>query len=107
MMVTQSQIIKGVSNYFEAEICQKASGLMQFGAYFMLPSISARVQAALTDPKVIPMLSDVINADGLYNLDEIKDRAAKAMKHCGRLEFYGLILNSEDVDLLYDYIKRA
>lgn len=106
-MVNQEQIIKGICNYYEAEICKKASGLMQFGAYFLLPSIPARVQSLLADPKVSPILSDLRNEDGLYDLEEVKKRAAEAMRHVGRLEMYGLILNGDDVEMIYNYIKRS
>ena len=106
-MVTQEQIIKGIANYYEVEICQKASGLMQFGAYFLLPSIPARAQSILSDPKVSPILSDLRNEDGLYDLEEVKKRASEAMRHVGRLEIYGVALNDDDVNMIYNYIKRS
>ena len=38
-MVTLDQIKRGVASYYEAEFCQKSTGLGKFAAYFMMPSL--------------------------------------------------------------------
>jgi len=106
-MVNQEQIIKGITNYYEKEICQKASGLMQFTSYFMLPAIPNKVKTVLEGMDKDPLISDLINADGMIDLDAVKERATVAMKHCGRIEVYGLYLNMDDVNMIYDYIMRS
>lgn len=107
MTVTTEQVLKGVQSYYEAEFCQKASGVDKFAAYFMLPSIPSIVQAKLEQFKGSPLANGLINADGLIELDEVRTRAAEAMKHCGAIDIMGFRLGVNDVDKLYEAIWRS
>lgn len=107
MMVTVDQICRGFAEYYETEVCQKASGIGQFGAYFMLPSINGIIRRKYEELRGSDLLRDIISEDGLLDLDQAHARAAEAMQHCGSLEVAGFKLTSADVDALYSAIKSA
>ena len=107
MTVTMDQLQRGVVSYYEAEIAQRASGVGQFAAYFIMPSIPGMVAQKVEQFRNLPIASGLITADGLVDIDAVRDRAAEAMKHCGSIELYGFRLNADDVTKLYDHIRRA
>lgn len=106
-MVTVDQIINGVLSYYETEIAQKATGAGKFAAYFAMPSIPNIVRTRVESFRGSPLAEGLINADGLVDLEAVRDRAAQAMQRCGSLDVMGFRLDSSDVDLLYDKIRRA
>lgn len=106
-MVTIDQISKGAAAYFETEFCQKATGAGKFAAYFMLPSVPGIVKGKFNQFRASPFLSDLINPDGLVDLEAAKARAAAAMQHTGSVDVAGFRLDASDVDKLYKYIKEA
>ena len=106
-MVTMDQFINGVLAYYETEIAQKATGVGKFAAYFAMPSIPRIIREKSDQLRSSALLADLINADGLIDLDAVRDRAAQAMQHCGSLDVLGFRLGPADVELLYDKIRRS
>lgn len=106
-MVTMDQFVNGVMDYYEAEIAQKASGAGKFAAYFAMPSIPRLIRERAEQLRSSPLLDGLMNADGLIDLEAVRDRAAQAMQHCGSLDIMGFRLGPSDVDMLYDRIRRA
>lgn len=107
MTVTADQIKKGAISYFETEICQKASGVDKFAAYFVLPSIPGIVQTKLDQFGGSPFANGLINPDGQVDLDAVRERALAAMQHCGSLDIMGFRLGPDDVESIYNSIRRA
>lgn len=107
MTVTMDQVLRGVQSYYETEFCQKASGVDKFAAYFMLPVIPNIVKKKLDAFKGSPLVDDLINSDGLVEIDTVRERAAAAMQHCGSLDIMGFRLNVDDIDRLYESIRRS
>lgn len=106
-MITIDQFISGAMSYYETEICQKASGIGKFTAYFMMPSIPQMIRSRVDQLRGSPFLEGIMNPDGLIELDTLRDRANQAMQHCGSLDVMGFRLNQSDIDILYDKIRRA
>ena len=107
MMATIDQIQRGAVAYYETEIAQKANGLGQFAAYFFLPSIPGIVQSKIAQLRESPLAAGLANADGLIDLDAVRDRALEAMQHCGSVEVGGFRLDKTDVEKLYESIRRS
>ena len=107
MTVNMEQVKRGVQSYYEAEFCQKASGMDKFAAYFMLPSVPMIVQSKVEQFQRTPFAAGLIDADGLVEIDKVRERAISAMQHVGSLEVMGFRLGESDVDKLYEAIRRA
>lgn len=107
MMVTLDQIQRGAMAYYETEIAQKANGIGQFAAYFFLPAIPGVVAEKVTQLRESPIGNLLFNADGLADIDKIKEYAESAMQHCGSIELAGFRLDASDVAKAYDAIRRA
>lgn len=107
MTVTIEQFERGLLNYYESEIAQKATGLGQFAAYFLAPSIPNKVRKKIEDLRGSGMIDDIITPDGQIYIDIARDRALNAMQHCKTVELYGFKFNSSDITKLYDAVERA
>lgn len=107
MTVNADQIAKGVTAFYESELATKTSGIGQFTAYFILPSVPGIVRQKVAELAATPLANDLVNADGLIELELLRDRAQTAMQKCGSLEIMGFRLNSDDISKLYDYIRRS
>lgn len=106
-MVTLDQFVNGIMAYYETEIAQKASGAGKFAAYFAMPAIPNLVREKAEKLRNSPLIEGLMNADGLIDLETVRDRAAQAMQHCGSIDIMGFRLGPADVELLYDKIRRA
>lgn len=107
MMVTMDQIKRGAMAYYETEIAQKANGIGQFAAYFLIPAIPGIIDQKVTQLRDSPIGAMLFNADGLADLDKIKEYADNAMQHCGSVEISGFRLDTTDVQKAYDAIRRS
>lgn len=101
------QIKKGVSSYYEIDMCQKLSGFERFAAYFVLPSIPNLVQDKIEKYKDNPLLFGIFDDNGLVDLEVAKERASLAMQKCGSIDLAGFRLTQSDVERVYDSIRRA
>ncbi len=106
-MVTLEQVQNGVIAFYEHEMAQKANGLGQFAAYFFMPSVPSLIQEKINKLRESPLASGLMSPDGLIDLDAVRDRAAAAMQHCGNIDIMGFRLYNNDINALYDYIRRA
>lgn len=107
MMVTIEQFERGILNYYESEIAQKATGIGQFAAYFLAPSIPNKVSKKVEELRKSGMVDDIINADGLIDIDLAHKRALDAFEHCKSIELFGFKFNASDANKLYEAIERA
>ena len=107
MNVNADQMARGVAMFYEAEIASKTSGIGKFTSYFVLPSIPEIVRKKVAEFSTSPLAEGLVNADGLIDLDMVRDRAQAAMQKCGSVEAMGFRLDANDISSLYDYIRRA
>lgn len=107
MVARIDQIKRGISMYFEEEICRKAVGPGQFFAYFALPSIPKLVEEKVKQFIESPLAADLVAEGGLVDLDTVRARAHEAMGKVGCVELMGFRLDASDIDNMYEFIRRA
>jgi hypothetical protein len=106
-MVTVEQIKRGLANYADAEIGQKATGPAKFMVYFAIPSITSGVDGYIDKLRSSPLSAGMFDEGGNVNLDVVHDRAADAMRKCGFVELAGIRFREADIDRLREYIEGA
>lgn len=109
MVVSTDQVRVGIKKYVENEIANKATGVVKFLVYFMLPSIDKGVVDYINKAKDSGMFSEMFNENGHVMIDEVYDRAVFAMDKSGKvlLDKFNLTLDKTDVEKLYQYVKEA
>ena len=109
MVVSIDQVRVGVKKYVEMEIANKATGVVKFLVYFMLPSIDKGVVDYINKAKESAMFSEMFNENGNIMIDDVYDRAVFAMEKSGKvlLDKFSLTLDKTDVEKIYQYIKEA
>lgn len=104
MTITTQQLQKGIIDYVEKEIAQKATGVRKFGVYFFMPTIYQTVETYTVKLKnVMPTMFDGEN----INLDNLYNSSKDAIKKTGSVELMGIIFNESDIDKLHYYIKNV
>lgn len=106
-MVTAEQIQRGLCNYIETEIAQKAVGFNKFATYFILPSIKTKTADMINKYKDNELLADYFDKNGNVNLDQVYASAKDSIKKSGQFELFGIIFNETDIDKLYSAIQRG
>lgn len=107
MIVTTDQLRRGLGNYIDAELGQKASGVAKFMVYFSLPSLTANLDSTVDKLRQSPLSAGMFDEGGNIDLDAVHSRAVEAMRKCGSVEMYGIRFRQEDIDRLRDYIEGA
>lgn len=107
MIVTIEQLRRGVANYADAEIGQKATGPAKFMVYFALPSLTASIDKAVDKLRGSALAEGIFDDGGNIDLDALHTRSMDAMRHCGSVEMAGIRFRESDIDALRDYIERA
>lgn len=107
MVISADKAQTAIMQYLENEIARKATGLQKFASYFIIGSMSGKVDkiiSKLQDNEVIKMLG-LFDENGNIKLDEVYAAAKQAMNKSGTVTIYGVTFNSEDVETLYNYMR--
>ena len=105
MYVNYDQLERGVMNFYEKELAQKASGVSQFAMYFLMASIPKKLRGYYDTVRQMGVVDDMINPDGLIDLDMARGRASEAMGKCNGFTLADFRFGAADVDRLYSYIQ--
>lgn len=107
MFVNTNQIQVGLTNFIEAEIGAKATGIQKFGTYFMLPIINNKVVNFVNSFKDNEFTRDFFNTNGDVDLDALYNMSKQAIQKSGQFTVAGIIFNESDIDKLYSYIRST
>lgn len=106
-MVTLQQVERGIVNYIETEIANKAVGFQKFGIYFLMPQIPKKIESLFSKNKDNEMFKIYLDENGNIDLDAIYNNSKQAIRKSGQFEMYGIIFNETDIDKIYNYIRRT
>lgn len=107
MIVNMQQVQRGIINFIDNELGQKAIGINKFAIYFMLPQIPNKISNLYGTYKNNPMFKDFFIENGDVDLDKLYATTKEAIRKSGQVEYMGIIFNESDVDKLYNYIKNT
>lgn len=107
MIVTIQQIQLALATYVEHELAKKATGIMKFGIYFILPKIPKYVLGFVGKYIDNPFFKDMFDENGNVKIDEVYNTAKEAIRKSGQIEMFGFVFNETDIDKLYTYIKQT
>lgn len=109
MTITQDKLHRAILTYAEEEIASKSTGLGRFATYFLITSLANHpektVGALLNNP--IIKITDVVNADGTINVDELYSAARTAMERSVSITVAGITFTVPDIDKIYNIIQRG
>jgi hypothetical protein len=107
MFVNTNQIQVGLTNFIEAEIGAKATGVQKFATYFALPIINNKVVSFVNSFKENEFTKDFFNSNGDVDLDVIYNMSKQAIQKSGQFAVAGIIFSESDIDKLYSYIRST
>jgi hypothetical protein len=109
-MINLNQFKTALNLYLENEIASKASGVTKFLTYFVIGSMQSRFDDYLKTITENPLfaLSDIYNKQtNEIDIEKLYTYAKNAMQKTGSLTMYGIIFKPEDIDILFDYMRRV
>lgn len=109
-MINLNQFKTALNLYLENEIASKASGVTKFLTYFVIGSMQSKFDDYIKTITENPLfaLADFYNKEtNQIDLDKLYTYAKNAMQKTGSLTMYGIIFKPEDIDILFDYMRRV
>lgn len=110
MLININQLKSALNLYLENEIATKASGLTKFLTYFVIGSMQSKFDEYIKTITENPLfaLSDIYNKEtNQIDIDKLYTYAKNAMQKTGSVTLYGIIFKPEDIDILFDYMRRV
>jgi hypothetical protein len=109
MQITQEQLHNAFMIYLEEDIASKASGVTKFASYFIIAGLHGHpektVGALLNNPLI--QMTNVVESNGLINVDNLYNSAKLAMDKCGKITLSGITFSAADIDKIYNIIQRG
>lgn len=109
-MINLNQVKAALNLFIENEIAAKADGVTKFLAYFVLGSMQNTFDSYLKTITANPLfaLSDMYNKEtNQVDVDKLHAYAKSAMEKTGSITLYGMIFKPEDIDTLFNYMRRV
>jgi hypothetical protein len=109
MQITKEQLHNAFMVYLEEDIASKASGVTKFASYFIIAGLYGHpektVGALLNNPLI--QMTDVVESNGLINVDSLYNASRTAMEKCGKITISGITFSSADIDKIFNIIQRG
>lgn len=97
-------------DYMEKAILPKAAGWQKFAVGAAMFALGTRAQGMIQDPALLSTMRavGVLGQDNLIDMDYARDMALSAMEKAGgKLPAMGYVLDSTDIEALYESAKIA
>ena len=104
-MVNIEQVQRGIKEYIDFEIGNKATGIKKFFVYFILPSVDKYTIKYLD--KLKNFIPEIIDDSNNIDIDMLYNYSKSAIQKTGQFEFMNIIFNETDIDKLYTYINKG
>jgi hypothetical protein len=101
MLKSISSIVNGINKWYVKEIATLDWKLM-----LATPFVGKIIQSYINKNK--ELIDMALNEDGLIDVDSLYEQYKNLLETSGKsnIEIYGVKLNKEDLDKLYEFIKK-
>lgn len=107
MFVNIQQIQTGVSNYIDNELGKKAVGVQKFLVYFAMPIVNNNIVKIVNTYAENPLTKEMFDENHNVNLDMVYQMAKNGIQKSGQFIYLDIIINENDIDKIYNYIKST
>lgn len=105
-MVSLPQVSRGIITFIEKELIFKADSKKQFVMWFIIPQIPKKTEQLFNSYKNNIVIKDFITSEGI-DIENLYKYSKEAIKKVGNMELFGVVLNEQDIDKIYEYITKA
>lgn len=105
-MVSLPQVSRGIITFIEKELILKADSKKQFVMWFIIPQVPKKTEQLFNSYKDNIVIKDFITDDGI-DIENLYKYSKEAIRKVGNMELFGIVLNEQDIDRIYEYITRA
>lgn len=105
MRINSTDIPAIFAQYLDASIAPKASGWQKFGAYAAAFVVQARLPQIMEQYGPVMQMAGVLDEQGMIDIDLAHNLAAYAMEKSGKVNVAGYLVDSSDVEQIYQIAK--
>ena len=106
MMISTSDIPAIVSQYIDSQVAPKASGMQKFGVYSILFVMNSKMPEIVARYTPVMRMAGIMDDNGMIDLDFTYNLTKDAMGHAEKVNLFGYVLDSTDVESLYAIAQR-
>ena len=105
MRINSTDIPAIFAQYLDASIAPKASGWQKFGAYAAAFVVQARLPQIMEQYGPVMKMAGVLDEQGMIDIDLAHNLAAYAMEKSGKVNVAGYLVDSSDIEQIYQIAK--
>lgn len=106
MKINHTDIPVIFAQYLDSSVAPKATGWQKFGAYAAAFVIQYRVPQIMEQYGSVMRMAGVLGDDGMIDIDVAHNLAAYAIEKSGKINVAGYLVDSSDVEELYQIAKN-
>ena len=105
MRIAQTDIPAIFAQYLDVAIAPKATGWYKFGAYAAAFVVQSRLPQIMEQYGPVMKMAGVLDEQGMIDIDLAHNLAAYAMEKSGKVNVAGYLVDSSDVEQIYQIAK--
>lgn len=105
MRINSTDIPAIFAQFLDVAVAPKASGWQKWGAYAAAFVVQNRLPQIMEQYGPIMQMAGVLGEDGMIDLDLAHNLAAYAMDKAGRVDVAGYLMDSSDIEQMYQIAK--
>ena len=105
MKINHADIPAIFAQFLDVAVAPKASGWQRFGAYAAAFVMQARLPQIMEQYGPIMQMAGVLDEQGMIDIDLAHNLATYAMEKSGKVNVAGYLVDSSDVETIYQIAK--
>ena len=105
MKINHADIPAIFAQFLDVAVAPKASGWQRFGAYAAAFVMQARLPQIMEQYGPIMQMAGVLDEQGMIDIDLAHNLATYAMEKSGKVNVAGYLVDSSDIEQIYQIAK--
>lgn len=106
MKVSTQDIPAIMAQYIDSQVAPQANGVQKFGIYSLMYAVNNKMTDIVTRYSPIMKMVGIMDDSGVIDLEYTHGMAADAMSHAGKVNVLGFLMDSSDVEAIYNIAQR-
>lgn len=106
MKVNTADIPSIMTQYIDSQVAPQANGAQKFGIYALMYAVNTKINDITARYAPIMKMVGIMDDNGVIDLEYTHNMAKDAMDHAGKVNVLGFVMDSSDVESLYNIAQR-
>ena len=106
MKVNAIDIPAIMAQYIDSQVAPQATDLQKFVVYSMMYAVNNKINDIVKQYAPVMKMVGIMDDNGVIDLEYTHNMARDAMDHAGKLNVMGFVMDSSDIESLYNIAQR-